>query len=79
MPRQAMKLKAEQTTAEIEEGYEDIRVKMPLTLDTWDLADALGAYGPARPVIVESADGDLFTGNVTDIDEADRTLLVELA
>jgi hypothetical protein len=79
MPHQAMKIASEKSTAEIEESCEDIRVQMPLALDTWDLADALGAYGPPRPVIVESADGGFFTGTVTDIDEITRTLLVELS
>ena len=79
MPRQAVKIKSDKTTDELENAFDEFEVPVPLTLDTWDLPDAISAWGPAKPVVIESADGDLFTATVTAIDDAARTLTVELS
>lgn len=78
MPRKAMRIVTEKSTDDLESAPGEFEVPVPLALDNWDLADAIGAYGPARPVIVESADGDLFTATVLSVSAQAHALTVEL-
>jgi hypothetical protein len=73
-----MELKANESTAEIEAGDGTIDIHLPLTLKGWNLTEMITDYGP-RPVVVTSADGDHFIGEVTEADEARYVLTVELS
>jgi hypothetical protein len=73
-----MELKAKESTAEIEAGDGTLDIHLPLTLAGWNLVEMITGYGP-RPVVVTSADGGKFIGEVTGADEARYILTVELS
>ena len=72
-----MELKAKESTAAIAAGDGTLDIHLPLTLAGWNLVEMITDYGP-RPVVVTSADGDKFIGEVTEADEARYILTVEL-
>jgi hypothetical protein len=77
MPGKITKLKSNRSTREIEAGDGTIDIQLPLTLAGWNITEMITDYGP-HPVIVTSADGDYFLGEVTDADEERYTVTVEL-
>lgn len=81
MALKAMELKSGKTTAEIEaEAGENcglVDVQLPLTMAGWNLAEMIRDYGP-RGVVLRSADGDVFIGEVTEADEGRYVLTVDL-
>lgn len=78
----AMELKSGKTTAQIEAEARDmcglVDVQLPLTLEGWNLTEMIRYYG-ARPVVVRSADGDVFIGEVNEVDEEKYVLTVDLS
>jgi hypothetical protein len=63
------------TTAEIEGDEDGITVQLPPTAGSWELLQEIDAE---TGVSLTSADGDQFTGNVQDWDDAHYTVTVEL-
>lgn len=87
MPKKTVELAVDKTTAEIEalRCGEHFAIPVALTLGTWRLAEfaaSLPAYtaGAGWLVVIRSADGDLFAGNVPPlgVDEENMTLTVRV-
>lgn len=78
MPSQVMKLKSDKGAAEIEADGSLIDIQLPLTLKGWSLAEMTAGFG-GRTVVVRSADGAYFIGEITDVDEEKYILTVELS
>jgi hypothetical protein len=76
MPGEVMTLKSDKTTTEIEAGPREVQVYAPLRLETWVLADH-AAEGST--LAVASADGGIFYGTVTHVNEQRRLVTVELS
>lgn len=77
----ALNLVSPKSTAEIEalgKDEEHLDIQLPLTLKGWDIV-ALANENWGRPVVVTSADGDVFIGEISDVDEGKYILTVELS
>lgn len=81
MAARALELKSGKTTAEIEAEAGEmlglVDIKLPLTLAGWDIV-ALADENSGLPVVVRSADGDVFIGEISEVDEDRYTVTVEL-
>lgn len=82
MALKAMELKSPKTTeqiqAEADENCGLVDVHLSLSLESWNLVEMITDYGP-RPVVLRSADGDVFIGEISEADEARYILTVELS
>lgn len=76
----ALELKSGKTTAEIEAEARGmcglVDIQLPLTLEGWNLTEMISAR--PRDVVVRSADGDVFIGEVSDVDEDRYVITVDL-
>lgn len=78
----ALELTSDKTTAEIVKEAAGmlglVDVQLPLTLKGWDLVE-MAAENAGRPVVLRSADGDVFVGEINDADEGKYLITVELS
>lgn len=76
MNRPVLELKSSKTAAEIEAlGDEPLDIRPPLTVAGWKLVELASL---SEDVTVTSADGAVFIGSVSDVDEGRYVITVEL-